>query len=130
MAGNVRKRVNREKGSRSEQVALDYLRAKGLELLTRNFRCRLGEIDLVMRDDACLVFVEVRYRAANRFGTAASSVDNRKQAKIARTARLFLGRNPALADRTVRFDVVAFDGADGHDNDKGRLQWIKDAFRV
>lgn len=130
MAGYLRKRIDRERGSRSEQFALDHLLAKGLELHTRNFRCRLGEIDLVMRDDNCLVFVEVRYRTANRFAGAVLSVDTRKQAKIARTAGFFLGKHPGFADHPVRFDVVAFDGSPGDEYDKGTLQWIKDAFRV
>jgi len=127
MAGHEPKRVNRDKGLRSEQRALDYLLAAGLTLLTRNYRCRQGEIDLVMTDSNCLVFVEVRYRASNRFADAAGSVDLRKQAKIRRTAQNFLGRHLGLTDAPVRFDVVAFDGAEV---DQCRLQWTKDAFRV
>lgn len=127
MAGHRHKRVNRDKGLRSEQRALDYLLAEGLTLLSRNYRCRLGEIDLVMKDQDCLVFVEVRYRAANRFADAAGSVDLRKQVKIRRTAQYYLGRHRELTDYPVRFDVVAFDGAEV---DQCRLQWTKDAFRV
>jgi len=96
-------------------------------LVARNFRCRMGEVDLVMQDHDCIVFVEVRYRSASQFASAALSVDNIKQSKIARTAEIFLGKHPAMADYPVRFDVVAFDG-----REKGpvRIQWLKDAFRV
>lgn len=119
--------MSRDKGARYEQLALKHLKASGLNLVEQNFRCRLGEIDLVFRDGNCLVFVEVRYRSSNRFASAAQSVDERKQAKIARAAAMFLGRNPALSHCTVRFDVVAFDSTD---SDQGTLQWIRDAFRV
>jgi len=115
------------KGARAEQLALDYLRQQGLTSLSRNFRCRFGEIDLVMRDAECLVFIEVRYRSANRYASAALSVDARKQAKIVRTATYFLSRNQYLSDCPVRFDVVAFDSPE---DDRDKLQWTKDAFRV
>lgn len=127
MAGQSAQRINRAKGARYERLALRYLRNDGLTLLAQNFRCRLGEIDLVMRDARSLVFVEVRYRSASRFSSAAHSVDERKQAKIARTAAMFLAKYPHYGDCPVRFDVVAFDGAD---NAQGRIQWIRDAFRV
>jgi putative endonuclease len=87
----------------------------------------MGEIDLVMTDANCVVFVEVRYRAANRFATAAGSIDHRKQVKIRRTAAYFLGRHRELADCPVRFDVIALDGADA---EQCTLQWTRDAFRA
>jgi putative endonuclease len=127
MAGQSAQRLSREKGTRFEKLALDYLRAEGLELLVKNFRCRRGEIDLIMHDSSCLVFVEVRYRAANRFASAAHSVDARKQAKIAHTAEVFLGKYAHFGDHPVRFDVVAFDGEAG---EQGSVHWIQDAFRV
>jgi putative endonuclease len=119
--------MSRDKGTRYEQLALGHLTSNGLKLVEHNFRCRLGEIDLVMRDNDCLVFVEVRYRSSNRFASAAHSVDERKQAKIVRTAEIFLGKNPRLSNWPVRFDVVAFDGAE---SDQDKLQWTRDAFRV
>ena len=119
--------MSRDKGTRYEQLALKHLKSNGLKLVEQNFHCRLGEIDLVLRDDNCLVFVEVRYRSSNRFASAALSVDERKQAKIARTAAMFLGKNPRLSNCPVRFDVVAFDSAE---SDQGTLQWTRDAFRV
>ncbi|MDA0679062.1 MAG: YraN family protein [Proteobacteria bacterium] len=119
--------MSRDKGSRFEQIALKHLVANNLQLIEQNFHCRLGEIDLVLRDGESLVFVEVRYRKSNRFASAAHSVNKQKQAKIARTAAMYLARHPALSRCTVRFDVVAFDSAD---SDHGALQWIRDAFRV
>ena len=113
-------------GRRAEQIALEYLRARGLRLITRNFRCRVGEIDLVMRDSACIVFVEVRYRRPNRFASAAISVDSRKQNKLVRAAAFFLCCNAHLAEQVVRFDVVAMDGPSEL---RSTLQWLKDAFR-
>lgn len=119
--------MSRDQGARFESVALKHLKANGLELIEKNFHCRLGEIDLILRDENCLIFAEVRYRSASRFASAAHSVDDRKQAKIARTAAMFLARRPELSDCTVRFDVVAIDDVDSGPD---RLQWMRDAFRV
>ena len=114
-------------GDRWEKQALEHLISRGLERITENFRCRMGEIDLVMRDRDCLVFVEVRYRRKNRFATAAGSVDSLKQSKLTRAAAAYLARHPQNCDIAVRFDVVAFDAAGG---DQCTLQWLQDAFRV
>lgn len=113
-------------GAHYEGVALAYLRRNGLQLLTQNYRCRFGEIDLVMRHKNCLVFVEVRFRNRNRFADASLTVDHRKQAKLVKTAALFLSQHRCHANDTVRFDVLAFDRAD---NASSTIQWIKDAFR-
>lgn len=112
-------------GRQAEVMALGHLRAQGLETITTNFRCRMGEIDLVMRDGNCLVFAEVRFRSENRFAAAAGSVDHHKQRKIIRTAAAFLGRNPQYGNCAVRFDVVGLDQSDGRTS----IKWIKDAFR-
>ena len=115
------------KGRHTEAAALKYLKRAGLHLITKNFRCRLGEVDLVMQDDDCLVFVEVRYRSERSLASAALTVNEQKQGRIARTAEFFLGQYPELSNHPVRFDVVAFDGGE---NRPSRIQWIKDAFRV
>jgi putative endonuclease len=119
--------VSRKKGAHYETLALNHLKANGLKLIEKNFQCRLGEIDLILRERDCLVFAEVRYRASNRYACAAHSVDERKQAKIARTAAIYLSQRPELADCTVRFDIVAIDDVDSSPN---TLQWMRDAFRV
>lgn len=94
-------------GRFAEQAALDYLNRKGLRLVERNFRCRGGELDLIMTEGDTLVFVEVRYRASSRFGTGADSVDRRKQQKMIRAAAQFLRMRRRYASRRCRFDVIS-----------------------
>jgi putative endonuclease len=112
-------RNRRAAGARQEQVARQHLEARGLKYVAANVSCRQGELDLVMRDGGTLVFVEVRYRASNRFGGAAASVDRRKQARIVVAAEYYLSRH--ATDLPCRFDVVAIGPA-------GRVQWIRHAF--
>jgi len=94
-----------EIGRRGEVLAAELLRAKGLTIVERNFRCRAGEIDLVALDGPTLVFVEVRSRRGDRAGTPLESVDPRKRARVTRVARHFLAAR-GLADQDVRFDVI------------------------
>jgi putative endonuclease len=94
-----------EIGRRGEALAVALLRAEGLTIVERNFRCRAGEIDLVAFDGPTLVFVEVRSRRGDRAGTPFESVDGRKQARVTRVARHFLAAR-GLVDHDVRFDVV------------------------
>ena len=112
-------------GRHAEILARDHLTAQGLTEIARNFRCRMGEIDLVMQDGNCLVFVEVRFRNQNRYASAAGSVDQHKQRKIIRTAAAFLGRYPKYSGCAVRFDVVGLDQC----GDQTSISWIRDAFR-
>jgi len=113
-------------GFDAEQLADKFLKRQGLVPVTRNFRCRLGEIDLIVRDGDAIVFVEVRYRASNRFSRAGLTVDIHKQRKLIRTAALFTSQRSKYANCVMRFDVVAID-ADEHG--KKTIDWIKDAFR-
>ncbi len=113
-------------GQAAEDRALAHLVAHGLEPVARNFRCRVGEIDLVMLHGQSLVFVEVRSRKHSRFASAAESVDLRKQRKLARAAAFFLLRKPAFRHHPVRFDVVALDGPSP---ERYAIQWLRDAFR-
>lgn len=110
-------------GREAEDAALQHLLRQGLTLVARNYRCRMGELDLIMRDGEALVFVEVRYRRSSRFGGALESVDGRKRARLVQAALHYL--QSSAADRPSRFDVVALTGAAGSLS----LQWIKDAFR-
>lgn len=114
-------------GSRWEHKALEHLLAHGLECIAENYRCRLGEIDLIMRDRDCLVFVEVRYRRNSRFATAAESVDGMKQRKLIRAAAVYLAGHPHFSTMPVRFDVIAVDAAAAGEC---TLQWLRDAFRA
>ena len=120
------RRTTRAVGDRAEQLACEFLTGKGLRTITRNFRCRLGEIDLVMRHGECLVFVEVRFRGGRRITGAGMTVDIHKQRKLLRTAALFIAGRPALANSAVRFDVVAIDA---DERGEQTLDWIRDAFR-
>ena len=114
-------------GSRAEQCALKFLQRNGLRLIRKNFRCRFGELDLIMRDRDCLVIVEVRYRLSAEFATPAVTVDDRKQSKIVRATLAFQSVTRRFREWPVRFDVIAI----LHTEDgPGTIQWIKDAFRA
>lgn len=99
---------------------------RGLTLLARNYRCRRGEIDLVMRDADTLVFVEVRRRSSRAFGGALDSVDARKRARLVAAAEHFLMTRRIGDDRPCRFDVVAIDGRPPHT----AIEWLRDAFET
>jgi putative endonuclease len=107
-------------GQAGEDSALDYLGRNGLTLVERNFRCRGGEIDLVMQHGDVLVFVEVRKRADNRYGGAAASVTAAKQARLMLAAQIYLQRY--RSPPACRFDVVAIDGS--------ALTWLKNAIQA
>jgi len=111
-------------GDKAEEQAFRFLIDRGLRPVARNFRSRGGEIDLIMLDELCLVFVEVRWRRSTSFTQPGPTVDARKQRKIVRTAALFGTRNRAFANHVMRFDVVAIAGEDAPE-----IQWIRDAFR-
>lgn len=111
-------------GALAEDIAYRYLVGCGLRPVARNFRCRVGEIDLIMRDRQCLAFIEVRCRRSSAFAAPDHTVDARKQRKIIRTAALFLSRERRYANAIVRFDVIAVEG----DTAEG-VRWIRDAFR-
>jgi putative endonuclease len=110
-------------GAEAEDLACAWLQARGLRLRERNYRCRRGEIDLIMQDGEQLVFVEVRYRRNSRYGSAAESVTAAKQTRLISAASQYLqGQRGALA---CRFDVLALSGANGE-----RVDWIRDAFQA
>ncbi len=111
-------------GSAYERAAQHYLELRGLRFLARNFRCRAGEIDLIMMDTNILVFVEVRYRANQDFGSALESITKRKQARVVRAAANFLQRNAQFQQLACRFDAVGISGASAATD----FCWIKAAF--
>ena len=110
-------------GARAEQWAAQYLQQRGLKIIAKNYRGRFGEIDLIMQDDATLVFIEVRLRRNADFGGAAASIDARKQQRIIRTAQQYL----AGLERTppCRFDAVLMDDVPGNN-----VEWLKNAFET
>jgi len=111
-------------GQNAENRALEFLLDNKLTVIERNYRCRRGEIDLVMEDNGTIVFVEVRYRKQSRFGSALESVTHRKQEKIIHAARHFLAHR--ANDKPARFDVMALSPK----GDKLDIQWIKSAFET
>ncbi|MDT8427706.1 MAG: YraN family protein [Pseudomonadales bacterium] len=112
-------------GAQQEQLAASYLQARGLVLLQSNFRCRVGEIDLIMRDDRVLVFIEVRYRRNKGFGTSVETVDRRKQQKLRRCARFFLATHGLTEQLVCRFDIIGLTAAPGQEIE---FNWIPNAF--
>lgn len=116
----------RKIGTDAERAAETYLLQQGLTLLLRNAQCRLGEIDLVMRDGDTLVFIEVRKRRSRQYGGAAQSVDYHKQRKLILTAQFLLTRYPQWSNLPCRFDVIAFEAG----SDQQTPLWYKDAFRL
>jgi putative endonuclease len=111
------------KGRSAEEQARRHLERQGLQWLNSNYRCKRGEIDLIMRDVETLVFVEVRYRKSNTFGSAAESVDRGKQSKLIAAARHYL--QETRTDAPCRFDVVGISGHQGQS-----VEWVKDAFQA
>jgi putative endonuclease len=110
--------TRQEIGKAGEEAAAGHLTAHGLRLLERNFRVKGGEIDLVCRDGATVVFVEVRRRSSADFGGAGASIGTSKQKRLILAARHWLAQH---GDVPCRFDCVLIDG--------DRLTWLKDAFR-
>lgn len=114
----------RELGARAEQLAAEFLIANGLTLLARNFRCRMGELDLVaLAPDDVLVIAEVRYRSGSTHGGARGSVDVHKQRRLVLAARALFAARPRLARFRTRFDVLTV-GPDGE------VGWIRQAFEL
>ncbi len=108
-------------GAQAEQVAAQFLQKNGLRLIQRNFRCRFGEIDLILREGETLIFAEVRQRSRGDFGGAAASIDAHKQRRLILTAQHYLASLPRIPP--CRFDAVLLDAADN-------VEWVKNAFEV
>ncbi len=112
-------------GQQGERLAERYLKQQGLRLIERNSRYRSGEIDLVMLDRRTLVFVEVRLRKHFQYGSAAETVDIKKQRKLTKAAGLWLSHNSRFSNADCRFDVLAIDTS----TESAEYLWYKDAFR-
>ena len=118
---NDRKKINRhELGSRYEEEAAAFLADKGFQILEKNFRCRLGEIDLIAREGRYLVFVEVKYRSSRGCGDPTEAVELKKQRRIVQTARYYLLTHGLGEDMPCRFDVASILD--------GEFRLIRDAF--
>ncbi len=110
-------------GHAVERAACHFLQKQGLLLITSNYATRGGEIDLIMRAGECVVFVEVRYRKSDRYGTPAETVTASKQRKLLQTARHYLAEHPTLNTAPCRFDVIA-----ARPSESGlQFEWIENA---
>jgi putative endonuclease len=107
-----------QRGKMEEDRALAFLLDRGLRLVARNWRCRFGEIDLILMDGPALVFAEVRARRTADFGGAAGSIDRAKQARLQRAAQLYLAQTRSRSP--CRFDAILIEGE--------RLDWVRNAF--
>ena len=116
-----------QSGRRAEDLAAEFLRAQGCEILERNYRRRLGELDLIARERGVLVIAEVRTRAHPAFGSAAASVDRRKQRRITLAAQQLLQQRTDLARFPVRFDVIVVSELAAA---RPQIEWIRHAFEA
>ncbi len=120
------RRDTRALGRRGEDLAVEYLVSSGFRILARNVHLRYAELDVVALEKGALVFVEVRMRRGSGFGTAAESVDPRKQRRIASAALELVARGGLPRAARIRFDVIAIDAS----REPPELQHFRDAFTV
>jgi putative endonuclease len=116
------KELTTECGARIEQAVRNYLEKHGLSFVCKNFRTRLGEIDLIMREQETLVFIEVRYRRSDKYGSPIETVTYSKRKKLVKAAKIYLQRQGLLDQKPCRFDIV------GVTQNATKFEWIKDAF--
>lgn len=110
----------RQIGTEYEEQAADFLRKKGCKVVEKNYRCRAGEVDLIVRDGKYLVFVEVKYRHNERAGNPLEAVNRTKQRRISKTAVWYLQSRGLSMEEPCRFDVVGIC--------RDQTVWVKDAF--
>ena len=113
-------------GSWGESIAADYLRKKRYKLIATNYRCRYGEIDLIVSNRKHLVFVEVKLRKNAKFANAFEFVDSHKQDRLRITAEMYLAENPT--NLQPRFDVISIYAPDGTETKHPEIQHMEDAF--
>lgn len=124
---------SQKKGQKFEAFSENYLKKKGMKLITRNFTCRHGEIDLIMLDQRTLVFIEVRYRNNPNFGSALDSITPSKQKKIIKTAQHYLQTNSWTTNLFCRFDalgIIGDDKAKTSNTSNYQIEWVKNAFTL
>ena len=117
---------NQSKGLHYENLAKKYLVQHGLALLKQNYRCRFGEIDLIMLQQEVLCFIEVKYRNSMRFGGAGSAIPVKKQKKIVKTAMFYIAENDRFKQHPVRFDALLIQQQT--DYQTTGINWIQSAF--
>lgn len=114
--------MSQQIGFAAEAHAHEFLKGQGLISVVSNYRCKMGEIDLIMRDKTHLIFIEVRARTNNRFGGALASITHDKRKKLQKTALHYLSANRLHEKFPVRFDVVAIDGQ------TREITWLQNVF--
>jgi len=107
-------------GARKEQLVTEYLIDNNYVILERNYQTKTGEIDIIAKDDKCIVFIEVKYRSSSRYGSSLDAVDYKKQHTIRHVARIYLSTRYRSLDIPCRFDVIGIDG--------NNITHIKNAF--
>ena len=117
---------NRLLGRWGEALAADWLRTRGCRVLEANWRCRFGEIDLIVREGGFLCFVEVKLRKSAAYGQAGEFVDRRKQERLRTSAELYLAQNPTQLQ--PRFDVVEVYAPQGRETKLPEIRWVENAF--
>jgi putative endonuclease len=114
-------------GAWGEALAAEYLRKKRYEIVACGWRCKFGEIDLIVKNRKYLAFVEVKLRKSDRFASAMEYVDRRKQDRLRLTASLYLSRNETVLQ--PRFDVIEIYAPDGMDTANPEIIHLEDAFQ-
>ena len=112
-------------GLEAEKLAATFLTQHGLKLVTQNYHCRFGEIDLIMQDAKTLVFVEVKLRSSSQFGGAAASITPQKQQKMILTAQHYLQQSQYNVEPACRFDAILM-----NKSDLQHIEWIRNAFET
>ncbi|MEI6146190.1 MAG: YraN family protein [Methylococcales bacterium] len=107
------------RGENAEQQAHDYLLKQGLKSVCRNYRCKQGELDLIMTDQHSLVIVEVKFRKSDKYGSALECVTRTKQSRIIAATQHYLSTSPLNCP--IRFDVIAISG-------DSKIEWVQNAF--
>jgi putative endonuclease len=123
-------------GLYAENYAYHYLKTQGLSLITRNYTCRFGEIDLIMQDKGTLVFIEVRYRQGHHFGHSLETVHLGKQSKLIKTAEYYLQSHASSEESSAcRFDVLGISTSNPKpfkfptsQRYPAQVEWVKNAF--
>ena len=121
---------HRDVGILGEKLARDFLGKNGYHILETNYHCPEGEIDIIACQEDTLVFVEVRYRATNRYGSGAETVNRRKQERLIATANHYLQGKHHGATQAARFDVISIGPQQGTDQGTDSMLWIKNAFQA
>lgn len=122
----ARNAQSQQSGQLAETIACAFLQGQGLALLTRNYRCRSGEIDLIMQQGETLVFIEVRYRQLSDYGSPLATITPAKQRKLRRAAQLYLQRMWGDQWPPCRFDAIGLQG--DLNSAQPSIDWVQNAF--